>query len=349
MKNTPYSISLAAIALATLTLASPAIAGGGVPDYDFDWAVIGDPGNAPYNGEYGEFVDLYRGGTVDHTYRLATKEVSEPQWYEFVLAYAPYAPREDWNRNAFNGNAAQFSHVGADGVPVFTPAFSGYSVEVSWEYAARYVNWLHNGKALTRDAFESGAYDTSTFGRDPDTGRPVGQATRSEGARFWIPSVDEWKKAAFYDPNRYGQGQGGWWPYPNAQDTPLIPGQPGEGQTNAGLPQDIFGDVIGGLPLPGSYPEVNLPWGLLDVSGSVQEWAEDYDPDGIGRHMVGTHWNTPDFVLPFVDHVSAAPNVNFPDFGFTGLRIASAYVPESPSLALPLLILTSAARRRVRN
>ncbi|MBL0922401.1 MAG: hypothetical protein IBJ10_09780, partial [Phycisphaerales bacterium] len=107
------------------------------------------------------------------------------------------------------------------------------------------------------------------------------QQERSEGARFWIPSTHEWKKAGHWDPNRYGEGapgdQGGWWEYPITSDAAPVSGEPGlGGQTNAGA-------FPPGQTPPfnvGSYPHVQSPWGLLDVSGGAHEWMEEFvDPD----------------------------------------------------------------------
>lgn len=77
--------------------------------------------------------------------------------------------------------------------------------------------------------------------------------------------MDEWIKAVYFDPDHGGTGQAGWWDQPNGSDTPLIPGLPGEGETTADLFTD---DGAWFIPL-GSYPDVQSPWGLLDVSGGA--------------------------------------------------------------------------------
>jgi hypothetical protein len=149
------------------------------------------------------------------------------------------------------------------------------------------VNWLHNGKKSANEAtsadFETGAYDTSTFDRVQG---PSGnfyftdQDSHSEGARFWIPSLDELTKAAFYDPNRHGEGQGGYWDYPTSSDTAPIPGDPAlGGQTNAGSVQPQYNDWPSGQFRPldvGSYPDTQSPWGLLDTMGGGLELTETW-------------------------------------------------------------------------
>src|SRR5690606_33394606 len=58
---------------------------------------------------------------------------------------------------------------------------------VSFFDAMRFTNWLHNGQG-SGDT-ETGVY---TIGSGLDE-------VRSAGAKFWIPSEDEWYKAAYHD------------------------------------------------------------------------------------------------------------------------------------------------------
>jgi len=246
------------------------------PDDDgFEWAVVGDPGNRPVTeAEAPFFWPPYGGdepllvGSVAYPYRISVLEVANEQWLEFVNAYAPYN----------EGFYASFAYTGfyiyydsQSGVYRMDPGTERWPAEMSWRYAARYCNWLHNDKAPEREAFESGVYDTSTFGEAPD-GSFTDQATRSPGARYWIPSLDEWIKAVHWDPDKPVDGQaetGGYWLYPYGSDNPPTPGPPGDGDTSAGYDDDFgfFWDV-------GSYPHARTPWGLLDASGGVREKLE---------------------------------------------------------------------------
>ena len=95
---------------------------------------------------------------------------------------------------------------------------------------------------------------------------------REPGARFFLLNQDEWTKAVYYDPDRFGEGQGGYWRYPDGSDTPLIPGAPGVGQTSGGWDYVAAGATH---PDVGAYG-VETPWGLLDASGGVREWLETW-------------------------------------------------------------------------
>jgi formylglycine-generating enzyme required for sulfatase activity len=68
-------------------------------------------------------------------------------------------------------------------------------VFVSYFDAQRFANWLHNGQptgAQDATTTEDGAY---TMGA---TDVPPGPA-RNSGALFFVPTEDEWYKAAYYD------------------------------------------------------------------------------------------------------------------------------------------------------
>ena len=77
---------------------------------------------------------------------------------------------------------------------------------VDWRTCAIFCNWLHNGKSSARSAFLSGAYDVSTFGYISSAGGFTDQLTHNAGTSYWIPTLDEWLKAAHFDPNRNGPG-----------------------------------------------------------------------------------------------------------------------------------------------
>jgi len=96
---------------------------------------------------------------------------------------------------------------------------------LSWNEAARYVNWLNasQGYAL---AYEF-ATQPGDVGYDPneniflwqsgDPGFDGSNPFRNSMTHYFLPSTDEWYKAAFYDPNADG-GAGGYWDYPTGSD-----------------------------------------------------------------------------------------------------------------------------------
>lgn len=280
------------------------------PSYGIDFVRVGAPGNAAYAPPGGFQSGRAAEGRVDYEYRIGRTEITGGQWQEFVLAYAPHLQGSRVNI-AFSGTLSFWN-----GSTYEMPAeFERWPTQVGFEFAARYCNWLHNGKINEAWAFENGAYDTSTFFRDPGPGGAYNhQETRNPDAKFWIPSVDEWVKAAFYDPNRFGDGQGGYWMYPNSSDQVPISGV----TTNAGEAGSV------GEPGPvGQFPDALSPWGLLDVSGGVWEMTESLSRMGdlSGRILRGTFAG--DNFLEHGEFITTESTFGVVGVG-AGFRIASA-------------------------
>lgn len=324
--------------------ASPVLA---APDADgYTWATITHAGNRPTNDSEVPWAGT-RIGAVDYQYRIATTETSVGQWLEFVRAYEPFYEYPSSGNIADPAFASTSIRVVGGNISLYPGRTPGRAADMGWEFAARYCNWLHNGKVNEAWAFESGAYDTTTFTINPD-GSANHQHTRSDGARYWIPSFDEWVKAAYYDPNRYGDGEEGYWHYANGSDTRPIGGlAPDEGgEQNAGdildyrFPFDV-----------GSYSHVRSPWGLLDVSGGVREWTEGIDPfDFLSRYRMtgGSSYYIDDSVSGIPTDRLGTWQPGFVDSGMgplVGLRLASA-IPSPGVLSLLFGGFIVTARRR---
>lgn len=324
--------------------ALPALAQPAPLDYGFNFVTIGDPANAPYTG-FDRDGHVTGHGSVGYEYRIARTEVTTAQYIEFLnglidagvdpnLAGAPQ----------FMGGGFSFG-TGRWGV---APGGEMLPVAgVSWRDAAIFMNWLHNGKTNTIESFLSGAYDISTFN---DTRPFTDQTTRSPGAKYWIPSLDEWMKAAHYDPHRNGPDQGGWWLFNNSSDTQPVPGLPGVGETSAGLA--VPANEAFSIPLE-SYPETQTPWGLLDTSGGGGEWTEEWlrglseSRIWFGNTLGETSWSPNDPFGLSLDQIWAvgADRPNFP-FSLTTFRVASLVPAPGVGMAAIALVAFSSARRR---
>jgi hypothetical protein len=83
---------------------------------------------------------------------------------------------------------------------------------VSWFDCARYCNWLHNGKptgAQNNSTTEDGAYTLN--------GAISGNAVaKNAGAKYHIPTENEWYKAAYY---KGGGTSAGYWKYATQSDS----------------------------------------------------------------------------------------------------------------------------------
>lgn len=285
--------------------------------YGIEFSTIAAAGNRGTTAsEAPQFAQSH--GAVGYEYRIARAELTVGQWFEFVQAYAPF----------YNGALGDPSFTGLNITPVtsnprgayaMVPGTEMYPAQMSPRFAARYCNWLQNGKATAQAAFESGVYDTSTFVLGGPLNLPQDQIGHSPNAQFWIPTIDEWIKAAYFDPNRGGVGAPGYWKHPNSSDSLLTSGQPGTpgAETNGGLPQSHMAVA--------SYPGTQTPWGLFDVSGGAREPTDSlYSIDDRLRYALGSTNGDPLYFaydeLGFTSYVSVYGSE-------TGLRLAAG-VPE---------------------
>lgn len=318
--------------------------------YEIDWVTIGDVGNPAYDDPRDG--DLDGRGSVGYEYRIGRFEVTTGQWMEFVNTFSTQSDdMAFFGKPVFWGAATDPDYDGPGRhyvlrTDIETPEMLPVG-GISWRESAMFANWLHNNRSSDLSAIEDGAYDTSTFTTNGD-GTYNDQWTHHPDARFWIPTLDEWAKAAHYDPDRYGDGQGGWWGYSISADEQPIYGPPGEGQANAGfeLPRSGEWDI----PL-GAYEDVRSPWGLFDVAGGAQEWIEEvvWPDHPNNRALDGSYAGSPDYIAEVDDRVSRLGG-SLPPWSrghYTGLRIAAA-VPATGTVTMLAIALVGAGAIRRR-
>jgi formylglycine-generating enzyme required for sulfatase activity len=223
-------------------------------------------------------------GAVAYVYRLAAVEVTNRSYADFLNSAALDDPNGLYSEDMTDSDRGGIIRGGSPGSYVhwIKQSFGDKPVNfVSWLDAARYCNWLHNGRPIGSQGpatTEAGAYDLSLA---------PGNVTREPGARWFLPDNDEWYKAAYYDPFDPGADGGGtpdYWLYPTRSDT--MPTQatanevgdvtnPGPNVANYGGGADWNGEN-GNVTTVGSATATS-PWGAFDMGGNVYEMTETLD------------------------------------------------------------------------
>ncbi len=309
------------------------------PLVTIDTVTVGDAGNAADTTGYGAVADVFAIGKY---------EVTISQYTSFLNSVASVTSDsyivDLWNANmTSNLNIAGISRSGSG---TLASPYS-YSVigsgnrpiaYVSWFDAARFSNWMNNG-ATNGASTETGAYTLN--------GTSSGIITKNVGATWWIPSEDEWYKAAFY---KAGTTDAGYWFYPTQSDsTPgnLVGAQSNQANYNNGVysvtqaPEYDSGTNY--LTDVGDFPNSPSSYGTFDQGGNLWEWNEGVFGES-DRGMRGGGWKfdgtTPDKNL--LTHRSS-------DFENDNVGFRLATVPEPSTYALLAMSAAGAlwlARRR---
>lgn len=225
----------------------------------FEWVVVGDPGN-PCDDEpsFGCY------GAVDYVFRIATHEVTNAQYAEFLNAKAASDPLELYNPGMGSGNGG-IARSGSDGSYTYS-AIPGREARpvtrVSFFDALRFANWLHNGQ--DDGDTETGAY--TLLGGTPTPSNLLVQ--RNPEATIWLATDEEWYKAAHYD-----TVSGSYSEYPTGTDAEVVCTPPTATPNTANC-DGFDGPGPGDLTDVGSYPGSPSPNGTFDQCGNALEWTD---------------------------------------------------------------------------
>jgi formylglycine-generating enzyme required for sulfatase activity len=279
-------------------LAQADVFGNGPRTFDVEFVPISEPGNAADDAQ------LSPVGAVDYSYRMAKYEISE----RMVRA-----------ANDLGNLGITLDQRGPD-----KPA-----TNISWYEAARFTNWLNtsSGRAPAYKFDLNGAFQVWEPG---DVGYDATNLYRNRRARYFLPSIDEWHKAAYYD--RAGDV---WYDYPTgSNDVPDGIDFVGDTEFDA-----VFFDGAANDG-PNDVTDVGLlsPFGTAGQGGNVFEWHETaFDRTeifaGAQRSEEGGAWDSPvNVLLGSHTGIGTTPLLEIERIGF---RVAS--VPEPSTLILVAL------------
>jgi sulfatase modifying factor 1 len=293
-----------------------------------DWVTVSDPGNT---------ADTTGFGAVADSFQIMKYEWTNSQYVDFLNAVDP---------SGTNPNSIYSLSMGSDArggiTNTGTTNGSRYAAKanmgnkpvnfVSWWDAARVANWLQNGQGS--GSMETGAYtlNNATTGTAPAV---------NSGARFSIPTEDQWYKAAYY---KGGSTNAGYWVYGTQSDTApttVTSGPTGIGSAGSTGNFANYNRTADWNSQDGNVTTVGTngggsAYGIYDMSGNVQEWNDLTGAAGSTRGLRGGSFNATGTLS--VSSSNRNPTPNFANDLFTaGFRLASPVpVPEPSTYAMAL-------------
>jgi formylglycine-generating enzyme required for sulfatase activity len=276
-----------------------------------EFVTIGNPGNAADTTGVPNPV-----GSVAYTYNIGKYEVSRDMITKANSSGSLGITMQDMS--IYGGNGVNRPAAG-----------------ISWNEAAKFVNWLNTSTGGTAAyKFVGGTFQLWSAG---DAGYDASNMFRNSLAKYVIASRHEWYKAA------YGNLNGTWNNYATGSDsapTAVASGTAANtavyGQTASTGPADITN--AGGLS----------PYGTMGQGGNAFEWTEtavdgSNNTAGEDRELRGGDWANSGYLI-------ASRRYNGPpsqEYYVSGFRVASVPEPSALSLlAIGLGIFFRRSRKR---
>ncbi len=319
-----------------------------------------DPGQGAVNINYETSRETAQGrGAVGYEYQIGTYNITNAQYAAFLNAVAGQDTYDLYG--ALDGGT--YSRIDREGTGTAEDPYT-YSVDSRYErpdqpvnnltvYSAmRFCNWLTHGQPTGTqgpETTESGYYLFDDGAYDGTVGDRETIATGSKGY-YALPSLDEWFKAAYYDPqSEFGPEEdkvtGGYWRYATRHDDPPLQLNFGnyDGEANAA---NWGGNTDNPWPFDWASPNpVNTfynsksYYGVYDMNGNVNDWVDyTYEIDEELHYALrsGRYASTDAEMLAADDQAEVSWKSQLPGdtSASTGFRVV--YIPEPGSVGLLL-------------
>ena len=295
---------------------------------NLEMVTVGDPGNA---ADTRLWYGTSTWGSVGYTYNIGKYEVTAAQYCDFLNHKAKSDPYGLYNTamdTAVNQYGCNIKRSGASDNYTYSVAsdWANRPVNcVSYWNTCRFINWLNNGQG--NGSTETGAYTLNGY-----TGNDGHTVQRNTEAKWFLPTEDEWYKAAYY---QGGGTNADYWLYPTQSNT-----EPSQTVTtpDAGNNANFYTDAAGysiGAPYyrtnVGEFENSESAYGTYDQGGNVWEWNEtirNYDGTYTFRFATGGAFNYSGSSTSAWSALAGNPTISVYAGGF---RVAEA-VPEPSSI-----------------
>jgi len=297
---------------------------------------VGDAGNA---------ADSTGFGAVSYSYQIGKFDVTAAQYAQFLNAVATMSDPQKLYLPAMGSGIRACGIIQSGGPGDFTYSVAAghqnYPVNnVSWVSAVSFCNWLTNGQPTGVEGAattEGGSYNISGG---------IQSITRSAGAVYAIPTVDEWYKAAYY---KGKSSDAGYWLFPTQSNSIPNNALTAQGTNNANFlkagTNNGYTDPANYLTDVGVFASSPGPYGTFDQGGDVEQWNEAV-VDAEDRGIRGGNFNDGFGPLESTSRDSLGVDEGLDEVGF---RIVEVPEPGTAGwLAIASLYLFVRPRRAFR-
>ena len=291
-------------------------------------------------------------GRVTEAYRIGKYEVTIGEYTAFLNAVAADDPAGLYHdamatdRTSAGivraGTAGSFTYT-VTGPAGITPAGATSPANrpityVNWFDAARFANWMANGQpsgSQTAATTENGAYDLTALTAGTLPTRNAVNPNTAAAPTFFLPTEDQWYKAAFYDP-ALRKGRGGYFTYATRSNA-----TPGNVIGDAGnqvnyifatgamtvTQQPTIDPTQNYLTNVGAMRASPSSYGTFDQNGNVWELTESAGMTGGAAMLRGGAWTS------FTSYLASGYRLGVASEGVgsnAGFRLAALSVAANP-------------------
>ena len=244
-------------------------------------------------------------------YKISSYEITNQQYADFLNMVAKADPNNLYNALMTNIGIQKSSGSGSFTYSVDSGAEDYPVIYISWYDAARYANWLTNGKPTGSQGpttTENGAYNLASSSIVRNTVNPNTGASPT----FWLLNESEWYTSAYLKSDASAL-----WTYPTQSNSD--PDASGSNPSNFAN----FGGVFGETTPVGFLDQSPGPFGTFDQGGNVREWTEtnDLNTGKAMRIIRGGSWADPASAMRADESQIADPSL---EDDKTGFRIGGA-------------------------
>ena len=210
---------------------------------------------------------------------------------------------------------------------------------VSWWDSARFANWMANGQptgAQSSTTTENGAYNVNGAISGNAVAKNATNPNTNAAPTFYIPTENEWYKAAYYSPTLNG-GSGSYYAFATQSNTApgnIVGSLANQANYTAGglysvTQSSVYDFSQNYLTDVGAFTNSGSFYGTFDQSGNVFQWNDLDGAPGSSRGLRGGDWYNSAFYVSSSDSFSYDPASEPINVGFRlASPVSGSAVPE---------------------